>query len=313
MKTKAISSFFVLFALVAGIVAITPAAFADHPEVTIVPDEGSSSPNDDCTEVEYGCYTPGTATVDVGGVVIFSNTDNGIHTYTSGELTDDDAGSEFDTGMLQQNQSFEHTPENVGEFPYFCQLHPWMQGMLIVQEVEASGDKDGEHSGDKDGEHSGDKDGEHSGDKDGEMHMPEGDAVATGMLSEGTAVEIYTSVPTVDEWLGITVMFTDSQHVNYDITVTQNGETVLEDIGKHSHDGIGMHTSPAALSSSDPVDITITFQGYGVDDPKTGPIGEEVVFSNVVPEFGTIAMMVLAVAIISIVAVTAKSRVVPRF
>ena len=46
---------------------------------------------------------------------------------------------------------------------------------------------------------------------------------------------------------------------------------------------------------------------------KTGPIGEEVVFSNVVPEFGTIAMMILVVSIISIVAVTAKTRVIPRF
>ena len=82
-------------------------------------------------------------------------------------------------------------------------------------------------------------------------------------------------------------------------------------MGAHHHGGSGMHTT-APLSSSDPVDITITFQGYGVDE-KTGPIGEEVVFTNVVPEFGTIAMMILAVAIISIVAVTAKSRVVPRF
>ena len=46
---------------------------------------------------------------------------------------------------------------------------------------------------------------------------------------------------------------------------------------------------------------------------KQDQLVEEVVFSNVVPEFGTIAMMILAVAIISIVAVTAKSRVVPRF
>jgi predicted secreted protein with PEFG-CTERM motif len=94
--------------------------------------------------------------------------------------------------------------------------------------------------------------------------------------------------------------------------VTQNGETVLDDTSAHHHDGMGVHET-APLDSSDPVDITITFQGYGVDDPKTGPIGEEVVFSNVVPEFGTIAMMILAVAIISIVAVTAKSRVIPRF
>ncbi len=39
----------------------------------------------------------------------------------------------------------------------------------------------------------------------------------------------------------------------------------------------------------------------------------EIVGTTVIPEFGTIAMMVLAVAIISIVAVTAKSRVVPKF
>ena len=34
---------------------------------------------------------------------------------------------------------------------------------------------------------------------------------------------------------------------------------------------------------------------------------------EVVPEFGTITMMILAVAIISIVAVTVKSRVIPKF
>jgi len=43
MKTKALSSFFVLFAIAAGIVAMTPGAFADHAEVTIVPAAGSGS------------------------------------------------------------------------------------------------------------------------------------------------------------------------------------------------------------------------------------------------------------------------------
>ena len=142
------------------------------------------------------------------------------------------------------------------------------------------------------------------------MHM-EGDASAMGMLSDGTMVSIWTSTPTAGEMMEISIEFKDAEHVNHDIMVTQNGEEVLHDEGAHHHEGTGMHTT-AALSSSDPVDITITFQGYGIDE-KTGPIGEEVVFSNVVPEFGTIAMMIPAVAIISIVAVTAKSRVVPRF
>ncbi|MDH3192466.1 MAG: PEFG-CTERM sorting domain-containing protein, partial [Nitrosopumilus sp.] len=39
----------------------------------------------------------------------------------------------------------------------------------------------------------------------------------------------------------------------------------------------------------------------------------EIAKGVVVPEFGTIAMMVLAVAIISIIVVTTKSRVIPKF
>jgi predicted secreted protein with PEFG-CTERM motif len=39
----------------------------------------------------------------------------------------------------------------------------------------------------------------------------------------------------------------------------------------------------------------------------------EIIGTTVIPEFGTIAMMILVVAIISIVAVTAKSRVIARF
>ena len=289
MKTKAISSFFVLFAIAAGIVAMTPAAFADHSEVTIEPTPGSGAPG--CEETAEGCYIPSTATVDVGGVVIMTNTDSAAHTYTSG-TPDGGPDGVFDTSLLMVDGSYEWTPTTVGEYPYFCMVHPWMQGLIIVQEVEAAED-------------------DKMMDDDTMMAM-DGEATATGMLSDGTMVSIWTSTPTAGEAMEISIEFADAEHVNHDMTITQNGEEVLMDEGAHHHEGTGMHTT-APLSSSDPVDITITFQGYGVDDPKTGPIGEEVVFSNVVPEFGTIAMMILAVAIISIVAVTAKSRVVPRF
>jgi len=286
MKTKTISSFFVLFAIVAGIVAMTPAAFADHSEVTITPAMGSGAPG--CEDTADGCYIPSTATVDVGGKVIMSNTDTAAHTFTAGTAEGGPSG-EFDTGLLMAANSFEWTPTVAGEVPYFCMVHPWMKGLIIVQEKEAD-----EH------------------DDNGEMMHMEGAASATGMLSDGTKVSVWTSTPTAGEAMEISIEFEDAEHVNHDMMVTQNGKEVLNDKGAHHHDGKGMHkTGP--LSSSDPVNITVTFQGYGVNDPKTGPIGEKVVFSNVVPEFGTIAMMILAVAIISIIAVTAKSRVIPRF
>ena len=288
MKTIAICSFFVLFAMVAGLVATTPAAFADHSEVTIVPAAGSGAPG--CEETADGCYIPTTATVDVGGVVIMSNTDTAAHTYTSG-TPDDGPDGVFDTSLLMAGSSFEWSPTTVGEYPYFCMVHPWMQGTIIVQEVGAD-DHDDDHHGD-------------------ETMMPTGTPSATGMLSDGTKVSIWATAPTKGEMMDITVQFEGAEHVNHDMKVTQNGNTVLDDKGAHHHNGMGEHMTKA-LSSSDPVDITITFQGYGIDT-KTGPIGEKVVFTKVVPEFGTIAMMILAVAIISIVAVTAKSRVVPRF
>jgi len=271
--------------IAAGIVAMTPAAFADHTEVTISPATGSGAPG--CEETADGCFIPSTATVDVGGVVIMSNTDSAAHTFTAGTPGDGPSG-EFDTGLLMAANSFEYSPDTVGEIPYFCMVHPWMEGLIIVQEAEAAHD---EHA---------------------DEGVPTEDPTTTGMLSDGTEVKIWASTPTAGEAMDITIEFEGAQHVNHDMIVTQNGDEVLRDEGAHHHDGIGEHYT-APLSSSDPVDITIIFQGYGVDDPKTGPIGEEVVFSNVVPEFGTIAMMILAVAIISIVAVTAKSRVVPRF
>jgi predicted secreted protein with PEFG-CTERM motif len=104
-------------------------------------------------------------------------------------------------------------------------------------------------------------------------------------------------------------------HVNYDIIATQNGEIVFEETGLHSMEHIATHQIDAVGSDENPIDVEIISLGIGAPDHEddwTGPVGQ-VATAKVVPEFGTIAMMVLAVAIISIIAVTAKSRIVPRF
>jgi predicted secreted protein with PEFG-CTERM motif len=290
MKTIAIGSFFVLFAIASGMVA-SP-AFADHATASVSIPQGTSVPGCEATNE---CYVPYEVTVDVGGVVTWSNDDSAAHTVTAGSAADGPSGV-FDSSLFMAGTTFEHKFEAAGDFPYFCMVHPWMEGIVVVQ--EAGAEEEEKHD-------------------DEEMHMDdekvhmEGAASATGMMSDGTKVSVWASEPMAGERMDISIEFEDSEHVNHDIMVTQNGNTVLDDSGAHHHEGVGSHQT-APLDSSDPVDITITFQGYGVEDPKTGPIGEEVKFSNVVPEFGTVAMMILAVAIISIVAVTAKSRVIPR-
>jgi len=294
MKTIAIGSFFVLFAIVAGMTA-SP-AFADHATASVSAPQGTSVPG---CETTNECFIPYEVTIDVGGEVTWSNDDSAAHTVTSGSASDGPDGL-FDSSLFMAGTTYSVVFDGYepGSYDYFCMVHPWMVGIVTVQEAGAEEEDDTHEEEDTHME-------------DDEVNMGDA-ATATGMLSDGTEVSVWTSEPTSGERMEISIAFKDSEHVNHDIMVTQNGETVLDDSGAHHHDGTGVHET-APLSSSDPVDITITFQGYGVDDPKTGPIGEEVVFSNVVPEFGTVAMMILAVAIISIVAVTAKSRVIPRF
>ena len=130
MKTKAICSFFVLFAIVAGIGATTPAAFAQA-EVTIEPTEGSGV-GPGCEDTNE-CWTPNTITVDVGVKVIFSNTDSDKHTFTSGTIFDDEVGIVFNSGLVFPGEEEYWVTDTVGEFPYFCLIHPWMDGLIIVQ------------------------------------------------------------------------------------------------------------------------------------------------------------------------------------
>ena len=148
MKTKSIGSVFLLFTIVTGIIAMSPTgnadylhpihpAFADHHEVTITPVSGSGS-GPGCELTDKGCYSPNTVTVYVGSLIIFSNTDSVKHTFTSGSPSDDVIGTEFNSGMVEPGAYAEWTPENVGEFPYFDMIHPWMQGTIIVQD---GGDK----------------------------------------------------------------------------------------------------------------------------------------------------------------------------
>ena len=281
MKTKAISSIFVLFAIAAGMASMAPAAYADHAEVSIgaVEESGFSQA---C--VETGCYTPMVATVDVGGVVTMTNTDpTGVHTFTSGTVdgfTPSPDGA-FDTGVLMSGDAFEWSPTEAGTYPYYCMLHTWMIGEIIVQEVAA------------------------------EEEVPE-------EVPEEVAEEVELMVMISDsQVMGGTQIELEFNvlHLNYDLTATQNGEVVFEEKGLHSMELIATHQIDALGSDENPIDVEVVSLGIGApgdEDSWTGPVGQ-VTTAKVVPEFGTIAMMVLAVAIISIVAVTAKSRVVPRF
>jgi plastocyanin len=108
--------------------AADKAAAAKAPmAVTIEPVEGSGTPG-----CEPECYSPSTATISAGGTVTFSNTDMAPHTSTSGTAANGPDGI-FDTSLIMANASFDVTLTDVGTYTYFCMVHPWMEGTVIVE------------------------------------------------------------------------------------------------------------------------------------------------------------------------------------
>ena len=83
-------------------------------------------------EVENNCYDPSEITVNSGTTVTWTNNDDAPHTVSSGSPSDGLDGA-FDSSMINPGESFEATFDEAGEYDYFCQIHPWLTGKVIVE------------------------------------------------------------------------------------------------------------------------------------------------------------------------------------
>ena len=119
---------------VVSMVAIAPSAFAAD-EVIIENAAGSSTPG--CEETN-NCFIPNPVTVEIGTIVTWSNTDTAAHTASSGTAAGGDMGEVWDSSLIMAGGSFSYTTDTVGSFDYFCMVHPWMAGTLIVEAAGAA-------------------------------------------------------------------------------------------------------------------------------------------------------------------------------
>ncbi len=83
-----------------------------------------------CEETN-SCYLPSIITIKQGQQVTWSNEDVAFHTVTSGLY--DEPSDLFDSGHLDPEQKFIVSFDEPGTFDYFCTLHPWMAGKVIVE------------------------------------------------------------------------------------------------------------------------------------------------------------------------------------
>ena len=115
---------------------ITPVIAAQTATSTEIKTSDNSGMSMDC-QAALDCYTPSIVTVSVGDVVTMMNSDStaAMHSFTAGSVdgfTPSPSGT-FDTGIMSADDSFEWVPESTGEVPYYCLLHTWMQGTIIVE------------------------------------------------------------------------------------------------------------------------------------------------------------------------------------
>jgi plastocyanin len=82
--------------------------------VSIVGNSGSNS------------YNPNPIEIKVDDTVTWVNDDSSAHTVTSSN------DSTLDSDIMRRGETFSFTFDNVGEYPYFCTLHPSMVGTVIV-------------------------------------------------------------------------------------------------------------------------------------------------------------------------------------
>ncbi|MDH3855690.1 MAG: PEFG-CTERM sorting domain-containing protein, partial [Nitrosopumilus sp.] len=203
---------------------------------------------------------------------------------------------EFDTGLIMAGGLYEYSPDTVGEIPYFCMVHPWMQGLIIVQEAEAEEEEEEVH------------------DEDTTIHTDDNNVMTDTHEDLYVTLDHDISGGTVTEM----EIDMDSTSLVIEVDAIDNGSITVT---------LPRDVIDATINGEDD-DLFVIVDGEEVDfeESKTSadrtltiefPAGTEeieIIGSFVVPEFGTIAVMIFAIAIISIIAVSSRSRlsIMPR-
>jgi len=302
MKIKT-STFLGLLVIVAGLAATMPSAFAAEVSVPA----GTSVPG--CEETNE-CWSPAEISVGVGETVTWSNDDTAAHTVTSGSAVDGPDGI-FDSSLFLAETTFEVTFDTEGTFPYFCMVHPWMAGTVIVGEAMA---EEAMMSG---------------------VYL--GLDIDPMLPFDNTANDMVTLSFTAksDELKGATMTDTLIDHLDYKVMISKDGNEIWSE-QFHDHDGnLELEITPSEGTSTkaggeevgtretkafrvkapvfmDNGNYKVTAQIVGIEfvalrTPLTDDFNMQVV-----PEFGTITMMILGVSIVSIIAITAKSKIIPK-
>ena len=263
-----------------GVVAIAitlgiPHAFAENATVSIP--QGTSVPG--CEETNE-CYVPYQVTINVGDEVTWSNDDSAAHTVTAGTPADGPSGV-FDSSLFMAGTTFSYKFEEAGTIPYFCMVHPWMDGIVVVGNVEAMPTSTPKP----------------------ELISSSGESkVAVELVHQISGAKV-TSM-TADGNTNSLIIELDSTN-NGQITVTLPRDVVDATMGQEDDKFFVLVDNEESIFEE--TQTSSTDRTLSVEFPA-GTEKIEIVGTFAIPEFGSVAAIVLGIAVFSIIAISSRSK-----
>ena len=91
--------------------------------------------------------TTGVVEILIGDTIVWKNGDVAVHTVTSGTAAEG-PNNIFDSGLFGPGKSYSYKFTETGHYPFFCFIHPWMDGTVIVTAEYYIIPNVGKHAGD---------------------------------------------------------------------------------------------------------------------------------------------------------------------
>ena len=222
--------------------------------------------------------TTGEITVYPGDSITWSNGDSAFHTITSVspssiETGDFEEDGLFDSGFFTAGKSYTRQFNDQGDFYYYCTLHPYMNGVVHVTTNPGS--------------------------------VQTIDGVASGYSEDGLGFKIKYILDT---------NLQKAVHVNPDektLIFTVSGDT--------DNEQLIIILPPELIENPNTAWVDGEMTNFEIEETNTGtkliipilPHSKEIKImgTHVIPEFGSIAMMILVISIISIMILTQKSKI----
>jgi predicted secreted protein with PEFG-CTERM motif len=286
----------------------------------------------------------------MGGTVTWENNDTAAHTATGGSATEGPSGV-FDSSLIMAGSSFSHTFDAAGTFDYFCMVHPWMAGTVIVEDAAAAAADAAAAEAAAAEAAAAEAAAAEAAAADAAAAAAAADAAAAeadaaeaeAAVADAAAAEAAAADAAAAEAAAADAAAAEAAAAKAEYKVNNPPidftDTLSYSISSGSVLSIISNSDDAtlvvAIDTSDDGELSINLDNDNItafDDGsyfvlvnneevefsqdgndltipyEAGTEKIEIVASAVVPEFGTIAMIVLAVAIVSIIVLTTKTR-----